>query len=490
MASPFSSLPGVTSSSWYSDFLPNLLWACILTSFLDRSAYLALFRSIISNAVEIDEARRPVVLAHNHLAGTSAELFDQIFRPILHDENARTYLRALVLVDCLPDKDHWERHLEKPEPRDLSTLAHAVADNFDHQSERATDVRWMKAVYAIVGGRFRFPSSFAEMLDEFRLYPDKGDMRKVRPAIRSFEMSIRNFEIGMEGFSDRPPKPLMGETFWAEMKSKSECSFPTDPKYPTQPSAELRDELMQLMQETQVHFDRTLVTTDIDPRHDGAFGIVLFAMSYLLTLTAFYGHDFPYSRVILRSIVEAFITLEYLGTKDDPSLWGQYRRYGAGQAKLAFLKNIDATSAPDFFNLDTIENLANEDMWMEFEDIQIGNWAKTDLRSMAQQAGVKDVYDRYYDWSSGFAHGHWIAVRETAFVTCMNPLHRFHRIPGAPLATLPSVLPDAARLLNRMLDRLNALYPSIKTRLQSHKKLSKETPSAPEPTASETSTQD
>jgi hypothetical protein len=327
----------------------------------------------------------------------------------------------------------------------------------------------MKTAYAIMSDRFRFPTEFKEMIEEVRLYPDHGDMRKVRPTIRSFEMSTRPIEIGSEGIAVAPPSEMMGERFWKEMKDKTQCILPTDFQHPSQPSSELRDELMQLMQDTQTHFDTSLVTTDVDARHDGAFGLVLFAMSYLLSLTAFYGHDFPYSRVVLRSIVEVFITLEFLGTKDDQTLWSQYRRYGAGQAKLAFLKNIDPSSTPDFLDLDMLEQLANEDMWLEFEDIHVGNWAKTDLRSMAQQAGVKDVYDRYYDWSSGFAHGHWMAVRETAFVNCLNPLHRFHRIPGAPLAPLPSVLADGAKLVNRMLDRLNALYPGRIGRLSKHK---------------------
>jgi hypothetical protein len=116
-----------------------------------------------------------------------------------------------------------------------------------------------------------------------------------------------------------------------------------------------------------------------------------------------------------------------------------------------------------------MEALANEDMWMEFEDIQLGNWANLDLRRMAKDGGVKDVYDKYYDWASGYTHGHWIGVRDTVFVNCLNPLHRFHRVPGPPIVKMPTILYDGCSLINRMLDTINSMYPSFKERLKAHK---------------------
>jgi hypothetical protein len=70
--------------------------------------------------------------------------------------------------------------------------------------------------------------------------------------------------------------------------------------------------------------------------------------------------------------------------------------------KLAFLKNLREASVPDFVDLALMERLANEDMWMEFQDIKLGNWAELNLRKMAEDAEIKDVYDKYYDWSSGY----------------------------------------------------------------------------------------
>jgi hypothetical protein len=81
---------------------------------------------------------------------------------------------------------------------------------------------------------------------------------------------------------------------------------------------------------------------------------------------------------------------------------------------------------------------------------------------------TKHHHDRSYDWTSAYTHANWSAVRDTVFVTCLNPLHRFHRIPELPKLSMPSTLEDASRLINRMLDDLNHLYPTIKGRIGWH----------------------
>jgi len=195
---------------------------------------------------------------------------------------------------------------------------------------------------------------------------------------------------------------------------------------------------------------------------------VFYALTLLFNSSITYSHGLAEGRIILRSLVELFITLHFLAKSDNDKMWLQYRRYGNGQAKLAFLKNIREEDVPEFIDMELLESLANEDRWLEFNDIDLGQWANTNLRKMAEISGVKDVYDRYYDWTSGYAHGHWVCVRDTVFVTCANPLHRFHRIPSPPKSDMPSILRDGCRLVNRMLDELNGLYPTFKPRITWH----------------------
>ena len=105
-------------------------------------------------------------------------------------------------------------------------------------------------------------------------------------------------------------------------------------------------------------------------------------------------------------------------------------------------RQLRADELPDFISLDDLQRYANEDMWQEFTTISLKSWAERNVRKMAEEAGVKDTYDRYYDWSSGYVHGHWGAVRDSVFTVCLNPLHRYHRIPFVPRLDMPSVLPE------------------------------------------------
>ena len=111
-----------------------------------------------------------------------------------------------------------------------------------------------------------------------------------------------------------------------------------------------------------------------------------------------------------------------------------------------------------------LEQLANEDMWQEFVPIDLGDWDKSNVRKKAEEAGIKDVYDAFYVWPSGFVHGHWGAVRDSVYDMCANPLHRFHRIPRPMRVDMDDVCFDAIDIMNRVLDLVDRAYPSFTTR--------------------------
>jgi hypothetical protein len=83
---------------------------------------------------------------------------------------------------------------------------------------------------------------------------------------------------------------------------------------------------------------------------------------------------------------------------------------------------------------------------------------------MADDARVKDVYDKFYVWPSGFGHGQWAAVRDSVFDLCANPLHRFHRVPRPMRVDMPDVCFDAVRLMNRILGLVDQAFPSFALR--------------------------
>jgi hypothetical protein len=79
--------------------------------------------------------------------------------------------------------------------------------------------------------------------------------------------------------------------------------------------------------------------------------------------------------------------------------------FGAGQAKLNALRFDDVLEPPKYIDVDNIERIAGEDIWEEFLTINIGSWSGLDLRRLSEKSGLKDTYDKYYSWTSGYVHG-------------------------------------------------------------------------------------
>jgi len=447
-------------SSWMDEHLPNILWACICAGCLERDRYLDIFREIAALAKPKFEKLNYATLCHNFLATLDQENFNDIFSPIAKDAKAREACSVLARLDSLPDHQMWGTMLnvECEEIKDAH-LAKGIVSTLDHQSQEATDVRWAKVHLAILSQKMMVPPDFAEEVHE---YPTKGDMRSVRPKIRAFEMAVRSMEVGSEKPDFVPDSEP--SSFWAELLDKTPCAFRERDELKFAPRPSVQKELDDALNALFNHFMENIKTTTVDARLDGAFGIVFYMLCLTIEMAHSPSSNYASGRIVLRTVVENLITLRYLGKKDDPAIWSQYRNYGSGQTALAFLKNSFSNDPAASIDLDRLEILANEDAWMESKDIEIGAWAKLNLRKMAELSDTKDLYDSHYDWTSGFVHGHWGAVRDATFTTCMNPLHRLHRVP-MPLASMPSVVEDCCKLCNRALDEINHLYPSFKTRI-------------------------
>jgi hypothetical protein len=394
-----------------------------------------------------------VVVDQTKLAEVSDEAFhDFISIPLAHPLGYAA-LRPILLIDGLPGIARWKREIDaEPTNDDWSTLALAIAKALDHQSEASTDIRWFKVIIAIISGRMRFPASFAERLEEIRLFPDKGDMRSVRPLIRSMEMTLRRSH----------PAGWIG-MFWAQALCDTRCLDPSEGQSGTLIDTVIDPDTLYAARHRVIENFRRNIRAELpDARLDSAFGLVLYALSILEEIGMHRIHTRIVGVVSLRSLAEVCITLRYLAHTDSTAMWQSYRVYGAGQAKLAFLKTQQMHGdLPNFLDESALHAIANEDRWQEFLDIDVGHWASSNLRTLATNCGAKDIYDKYYDWSSGFIHGNWAAVRDTNFVSCHNPLHRLHRIPRVTHRSLNSVEPDAIGLANEMIGVLEGLFPDV-----------------------------
>ncbi len=465
LQSPYSQLPGVTLSSWRDERLPELLWAAILTASLERDEYLKLFREI-SERCDGLESDAWQGLGHTNLAKVTDSDFDRLIQPIV-DRNLLPSLHALCLFEGLPDSHHWARHINGWRDRsdhDYEVVAEAISLTSWHQSEAATDIRWLRVLSMVLGGKMHFADTMRRQAEEILGFPNVGDMRSVRPSIRAAEQSFGSVSIA----NDQPLPMDWVNSFWKQCKRETQC-LRAEPKRPTKVQLDgLFENVVDVYRKLEEHFHNQESYDAVDSRLDATFGIAIYSMNMLLNIIAGNSYRRVEGRLMLRSLCECYVTLAYLLHINAKKTWQQYRSYGQGQAKLAYLKSIDIESnnKAKFFSESDLEELANEDKWEEFVDIDLGSWSNKSLRSMSEDAGVKDVYDKFFPWPSGYVHGHWSAVRDTVFDLCLNPLHRLHRIPAIPRANMNDCSEDATKLANLTLDLLNKAYPSFKPRVK------------------------
>lgn len=463
--SRLSRFPAVTLSSWRDERLPEMLWAAILTAQLSRENYLSIFRAIGDAASELKDLKWDG-LGHSKLASLTDGEFDALLQPILNNETL-PILEPLSLYPDIPDAKHWARHLKswgKPSTEGYSIIGTAIGLNSWHQSESATDIRWARVRSMIMAGKMIFPPDLKHLADEIVGFPEVGDLRKVRPSIRAMEQSFSAPELHADGEQKDP----WTEYFWTRSKQETGCfTLPRNIVSSTDHS-DIFPQIISCYRSLSKHFNSQESYVVADARLDSSFGIAFYIIQLLATMISGRSGSRLEGRIILRTMAECHIVLSYLKEIDSDATWVQYRNFGAGQAKLTYLKMVDLDSEemPAYVKKDDLEELASEDRWLEFVDIDLGSWAKINLREMSDRAKKKDIYDKYYGWASGYVHGHWSAIRDTVFDLCGNPLHRFHRIPGPPRINMADATPDAVKLTNLTLDLLNTLYPSFKPRIK------------------------
>lgn len=447
---PMLQIRGLTLCSWINDRLPEVVWVGLLLRELPRIPVLNAIREIGDVIHKIGPAASDLTLsglASNEVAR------DEVMTALCRSENWRRALAPLLLFEQLPNRELWAKHLPEPEPTTgWAALAGAVASMLDHQSESATDARWVRIVGPIAAGLVTLTrEDQIPIFENITAYPHAGDLRAVRPTIRSMEGALTLSES---------PKPWPKEFWRASLAATSCFALPAKPEHdfvpPVTTAAHARDVYHALVQRCHV----TRSTSAVDSRHDGVFSIALYAVAAFLEILQIERSTTIMSRLVLRTLLEAAITIRYLESNGSAELWSKFRAYGAGQAKLSFLKLDEAKEKPTSVSVSVLEALATEDAWLEFVSVDLGHWAKKDLRRMAEDAGLKDLYDRFYPWTSAYAHSQWQATRDVVFDTCGNPLHRLHRIPRAAPRSLPDAVSDAALLVDLILDSVERQFPA------------------------------
>ncbi len=460
---PLAQIP-FTSSPWLHDRMPEMLWAVLAVGNLPRDKALEFFRHVAKYVNQNKDAYDVTSTSIGKLPKEQANSF--ITHMLSWSPEIAEILRPLCLYPELPNLDVWKELLKEPVPEeDWEKVRVAVRKTLDHQSQESTDCRWIKVMCYVVGGKLQLESK--EAVEAILRYPNQGDQQVVRPTIRATEIALQ--------ISD-PTE--WSKHFWDYSYLSTDC-VPDDV---SERKVKARKEEWLSEDKNRDHFKeqttkvRCALTdhffaqhgTMINARREVSFGLALYGLT-LFTEIIFYRSSKSISgRIALRSLVENYINFKYLLEKEktETKIWDDFHLYGNGKIKLIYMKLKENNVRMNSVNMDDLRFIANEDAWTEFVPINLGHWDSTDMRKMSDAAGVKDIYDKFYDYTSGFVHGNRGAVRESIYQVCFNELHRLHRIPAFDMPLMASVTLDSVEIVNKLLDCLDVAYPPFEARIE------------------------
>ena len=416
-------------------------------------------REVVENAGAAIGGVPHASLGHDYISTLDQSTFKKIFAPVIKDKDIAPFASAITSVDSMPDSHLWKKVF--PNPNDTSEhfyiLANGVGTCFERTSQEATDVQWINVLFRKKHNRICFASHIRNLANEIDLYPNCEDLKSVESLIRGIGLIYYGADKKLNPESRIDDFP--SEAVWTEFLEKTPCIEPDHKKISVSPRNDLFKEITDIIDSVMMLFHKFLKSEHTDPKFEVSFGFTLYSLSIAVEISQTPFSCWATGRILLRTIVESLITLSFLKKQNDRNLWIAYKIYGSGRSALAFLKYIDQKEAPNFVDVSKLEELANDEAWFETFDIDLGSWAKKSVRSMAEKAEVMDIYNQYYDVTSGFTHAQWTSVQDAVFANCLNPLHKFHKIPTM-FEPMPCVLEDCCMLCNLLLDELSDIYPN------------------------------
>ncbi|MEJ0012652.1 MAG: hypothetical protein WDM94_08490 [Bauldia sp.] len=141
-----SKLQNLQFSSWVNEVLAEVLWSALIAGLLDRQKAISVFRIVLGRYKSRRADVGNIMLGHSEFAKLEPAQFDILFVELCKDDEVRNALTPLLLLEGLPDRAHWQRCLGEPgDPStDWQKLGTAIGHSFDHQSQAATDCRWIR----------------------------------------------------------------------------------------------------------------------------------------------------------------------------------------------------------------------------------------------------------------------------------------------------------------------------------------------------------
>lgn len=453
---PINSLPQTSvlsdDESWTYGRLPEYIWIGLILDYYGRSVGFEKLHLIILKLREImpdiNTPRMSLIL--------SAENEKQDgFYTYVNSIIVSCVLAPLTLLFPVSNYPQFAKHFYDAnisvEDR-KKILTKVMRELMFHQTEKATDIRFVVLFHIILSGKLQFTAHDIELFIQYPCLPHSDEkMKTIRPMVRSCEM----FSMQLDKLS-----PDYIEYFWREVSTMTDCeifysSFDNEKR-------EIGHYIDIVHNILQYISDLYQIVDPIDEKMTVITGLVTYAYKRLKEVVDHELYNSISGRSCVRTMIECYIMLKYLIKieNEHENVWRDYMIYGIGQYKLVLARHRENNPKLDsHFDMKYIEALVNEYQFEDFIDMDTNYFDKQNIRNKAIAVDEKDLWGLYYDYDSQFEHGLWGAIRENSLNKCNNPMHQYHCVPDIDdMISLKSVLPDCISVMNKIIELINDIY--------------------------------
>ena len=457
LVTPFNAALGDTLklSPWAKERMPEYLWLGLILLHYGRTTGIEKAGNILSEiSKKFDSLSQPRMSKIFSLANDEQKsLYEIICKHV--EKEVLAPLTVLYPGRLYPTFNEYFfiSHLLVEER--INIISEAVKLFSPHQSDEATDLRFLALSLMIFSGKLQVVQGMESVISALNEYPytdhESEIMRMYRPTIRSMEGGM-NFDENNTDFSSK---------FWRDFGMMTPCN-PIKIEFPenTTNHKEFTDDCRKVIEYVfYSNKDKSLA--------EDKFDVIIGSVNYALKIFAEINENSLGNSILgrhgIRTIIEVYIMLKYLLKREmeQPKIWEEYKLYGVSKYKLILLKaresnSIDMTS---HFSLPMVEALVNEIRWEEFIDVNLNYFDKQGIRDKSIDVGEKELYDLFYDYDSNFSHGLWGAVRESSMLHCNSSDHQFHIVPDIyDNQNLPDTKSDSNKIMILLYTLLASLY--------------------------------
>lgn len=341
----------------------------------------------------------------------------------------------------------------------INALLNVLEKYYDHQSNDATDVRYMILMPMLIYNKLVVQEGLSITIEALNNYPitdhDEEIMRMYRPTIRSME--IMDFE---------PRNTVFVEKLRREISMITECK-PMYLKFENRETNEIietkgEEYLGDLKKAIDLHMARYKLELTTSVKYEVLIGSLTYVLKIFNEIIENQLETSIIGRHAVRTMSEVYVNMKYLTLKEseDNKIWSKYKEYGLGKYKLVALKCREFENETKHIVEPLISLLVNEPKSEEFMDMDLKFFDNARIKDKFEVVGEKQLYDLLYDYDTNFVHGFWGAVRESAMLHCDNSMHFYHAIPDIEFKqNLQSVMDDCIMILSKYVDLISASYP-------------------------------